>query len=231
MAEIIVTDLTHFENKDIVCIAGICTTTGECIRPMPYIKIRDCERLKILPGARLSGDFSASSSLVAPHTEDRKYQKLKYLGPCTPEAFQGVLQDSLSQSVCEGFGVQLEFKQKHIPIENALSRSIITIGILPRNVELVEDGFRPGKIRLSFVDNDGMSYKYWPITDLGFYKYLREHMDELHTINRFIHNQRFVYLRVGLTREYAAKDGRNGYWLQINGIYTFPEYHEGIRLY
>lgn len=114
---------------------------------------------------------------------------------------------------------------------NEISRSIITLKIRPRSVELVEDGFKPGKIRFNFVDNDGTSYKYLSITDLGFYKYLREHMDELHTINRFIQNQSSVYLRVGLTREYEAKDGRKGYWLQINGIYTFPEYHEGIRSY
>lgn len=231
MAEIIVTDLTHFENKDIVCTAGICSETGECIRPMPYLHLKDCERLKILPGAILSGDFRAVSNVTAPHTEDRHYQNLKYLGPCTPESFQEVLENSLSESVCSGFNVQLEFKQKHIPSEQELTLSIITLKIRPCNVELVEDGFNPGKIRINFIDNDNMRYKYWPITDLGFYNYLSEHMDELSNINNFIQDQEDLYLRVGLGREYVSKDGRRGYWLQINGIYTFPEYHEGIRSY
>jgi hypothetical protein len=53
---IIVTDLTRFTRPDIVCTAGIDITTGECVRPMPYIKTDECKRLKILPGAMLSGD-------------------------------------------------------------------------------------------------------------------------------------------------------------------------------
>jgi hypothetical protein len=56
-------------------------------------------------------------------------------------------------------------------------------------------------------------------------------MNEIDNINNFIQNQEDLYLRVGLGREYESKDGRKGYWLQINGIYTFPEYHEGIRSY
>jgi hypothetical protein len=38
-------------------------------------------------------------------------------------------------------------------------------------------------------------------------------------------------MRIGLSREYTATDNRNGYWLQANGIYTFPHFHEGIRGY
>jgi hypothetical protein len=231
MTKIIITDLTHFENKNIVCTAGICEDTGQCIRPMPYLKIRDCERLKILPGALLSGEFNMPSNITPPHTEDRNYQKLKYCGPCSPENFQEILENSLVESVCSGFGIHLAFKQKHIPVEHELSHSIVTLKISPRNAVLVEDSFNPGKIRLNFLDNDGSKYKFWSITDLGFYKYALSHITELAEINDFIHEQNELYLRVGLTREYKSPDGRNGYWLQINGIYTFPDYHKGIRSY
>ena len=48
---IIVTDLTRFTNKNIVCTAGIDPNDGQCIRPMPYLPSSECRRLKILPGA------------------------------------------------------------------------------------------------------------------------------------------------------------------------------------
>jgi hypothetical protein len=231
VAKIIVTDLTHFKNKDIVCTAGICAETGECIRPIPYLQIKECKRLSILPGAILSGNFSKTTDLNAPHTEDRNYQNLKYLSPCSAETFQEILENTLSDSVCIGFGVQLEFKQKHIPIEDEPSHSIITLKISPQEVELVENSYKPGKIRMNFVDNDDTNYKFWPIADLGFYKYALEHITDLDDINDFINEQDELYLRIGLTRAFESPDGRNGYWLQINGIYTFPEFHEGIRSY
>jgi hypothetical protein len=56
--KIIITDLTRFANKDIVCIAGINPKTNECIRPMPYIERASCEKLNILPGAIIEGDFT-----------------------------------------------------------------------------------------------------------------------------------------------------------------------------
>jgi len=231
MAKIIITDLTHFENEDKVCTAGICTDTGQCIRPMPYLLSNECKRLKILPGAILSGVFNPPANNTPPHTEDRNYQNLKYLEPCSPESFKKILNNSLAESVCSGFGIELSFKQKHIPVEHALTHSIITIKISPKNATIVEDSYKPGRIRFNFTDNDNARYWFWSITDLGFYRYALAHITELAAINDFIHEQDELYLRVGLTREYKSKDGRNGYWLQINGIYTFPDYHKGIRSY
>jgi len=45
-------------------------------------------------------------------------------------------------------------------------------------------------------------------------------------INNFIRQQDTVYLRIGLGREYQG-----GFWLQVNGIYTFPNYDTEIRSY
>jgi hypothetical protein len=231
MEKIIITDLTHFDNKDIVCTAGISTDTGQCIRPMPYLLISECERLKILPGAILSGEFETPADISPPHTEDRNHKKLKYLGPCSPESFKEILDNSLAESVSSGFGIQLAFKQKHIPIEHGLDHSIITIKIPSHNANIIEDSYKQGRIRFNFADNDRARYWFWSVTDLGFYKYALKHIKELEGINDFIHEQDELYLRVGLTRAHTSPDGRHGYWLQINGIYTFPEYHKGIRSY
>lgn len=42
--EIVITDLTRFSNSEIVCIAGINQETGECVRPLPYIKLAECKK-------------------------------------------------------------------------------------------------------------------------------------------------------------------------------------------
>ncbi len=53
MRKIIITDLTRFSTDEKVCIAGIDINTGECLRPMPYLKSNRCAELNIQPGAVL----------------------------------------------------------------------------------------------------------------------------------------------------------------------------------
>ena len=71
-----------------------------------------------------------------------------------------------------------------------------------------------------------------PITDLGFFDYAaaaRGDATKIQEINDFIHRQDEVLLRIGLSRNYQAPDGREGHWVQLNGIYTFPNVFPGIR--
>lgn len=230
---IIVTDLTRFSNQKIVCTAGIDTTTGECIRPMPYLKDSECKRLKILPGAILTGDFTPSRNLSGPHQEDNICHNLKFAGPCTAKQFKKVLVESCFQSVEKGFEIKLPADQKFLPAGHPVKRSIITIAVAPRDVKIVEDSFKPGKIKIHFKDGSRRSFGFIGVTDLGFYDYALKHHedDDLLAVNELLHSQTEVFLRIGLSREYTSPDGRTGYWLQVNGIYTFPHFHEGIRSY
>lgn len=231
---IIITDLTRFHNPKIVCTAGIDEDSGECIRPMPYLALSECQRLNVLPGAKLSGDFTPSPDRTGPHQEDYSYKKLKYLGPSNSSDFKDALRQGLYGSVEEGFEIKLNDNQKHIPIDYEVQRSIITVRISPSEIEIKEDSYKPGKIKLNFRDLSGRKFKYIPITDLGFYEYALGHhsRNELRKVNSMIKAQEGVYLRIGLSREYKPpNDERNGYWLQANGIYTFPDYNEEIRCY
>jgi hypothetical protein len=70
------------------------------------------------------------------------------------------------------------------------------------------------------------------MTDLGFYGYAVAHAGDdvaLNRLNEFVHSQDEVFVRIGLSREYTSPDGRRGFWVQANGIYTFPDYPEDIR--
>lgn len=230
--KIIITDLTRFANQDIVCIAGVNPETNECIRPMPYIQKSSCQKLNILPGAIIKGDFSPCHC-EPPHTEDKNRENLKFLGPCSSDMFRNILQKTSSTSVEDGFGITLAPGQKHIPHDNPPSKSIITLQLRPRSLDIVEDGYNPGKLRVNFTDEKGNTFRYLSITDLGFFEYAERHAaeDKIDELNDFIHCQEELYIRLGLSRIHQTPDGRNGFWLQVNGIYTFPSYYEEIRCY
>ncbi|ODT79807.1 MAG: hypothetical protein ABS69_06980 [Nitrosomonadales bacterium SCN 54-20] len=228
---IIVTDLTRFKNNEIYCIAGIDSANGQCIRPWPYLAAAECERLKILPGAILTGTFASIPNLIGPHQEDATYRDLQFEGTCTSDQFKWALEVGLFGSVEEGFQISLANDQKNVPLNHKLGRSIITIQIKPDDVELVEDAYKPGRIKLHLTDGSGRDFRYLPITDLGFYRHAMatyKKAGDLKSLNTFIRRQEKAHVRIGLGRNW---DQRPGYWMQVNGIYTFPEYHREIRSY
>lgn len=233
MREVIITDLTRFSTKENVCTAAIDVKTGECLRPMPYLKSAKCEELGIHPGAILKGDLNFQPNNSNPHIEDASYSGLKFHGACSGEQFKQVLEGSLSNSVSEGFGVDFGNGQKHIPHDQYANGSIITIKISPAQLSIHEDQYKPGKIKATFTDTSGHRYSYLSITDRGFHDYAQKHQNDgrLHEVTDFIAEQEEVYLRIGLSRVFQVPDGRNGYWLQVNGIYSFPHFHEEIRSY
>jgi hypothetical protein len=121
-----------------------------------------------------------------------------------------------------------------IPYTNIPHQSIVTVRVKSSQIRIVKDSFSHGKIKLNLKDNDNKKYTYLPITDMGFYNYAMKHFDDIdfpEKINTFIDEQEELYLRVGLSGRYSDNKGRDGYWLQINGIYTFPNFDTEIRSY
>lgn len=234
MQSIIVTDLTHFKNQEILCIAGIDPSNGQTIRPMPYLNAKRCRELNLLPGALLEGWFRPIPQCIAPHSEDCHHEHLTYHGRCSGEEFRQLLAGSAKDSVSAAFGVPLQPGEKCFPIDNPPKVSLATVSIDPRNVEIVKDQFEKTKIKLNFLDGTGSRFRFVSITDLGFFEYALTHHTEVITyagINTLLSAQREVFLRIGLGRAFQDQRGRNGYWMQINGIYSFPEYFREARRY
>ncbi|PSR17370.1 hypothetical protein C8255_12975 [filamentous cyanobacterium CCP3] len=234
MNRIIVTDLTRFSKPEKVCIAGINIENGECIRPTPYLSSDYCKQLGILPGSILKGIFRKSLTIEKPHSEDTNYQNIVHDGICTAEEFERVLCFNLANGIEEGFNVKIASDQKYIPANSPPEHSIITIKVSPKSIFIVDDKYNPGRIRISFFDVQSNRYfNFVPITDLGFYEYGMTHFNNgsLDLLNNFIKSQERVYLRIGLSRRHEAPNERIGFWIQVNGIYTFPKYLEGIRSY
>lgn len=229
--EIVVTDLTKFHNKDILCLAGLDPVGHECIRPLPYLQCSYCLRNQILPGARLKGSFKRTGSEI-PHCEDRDCQNLINTGKVNYEEFHSLLNDSLSYSLEAGFGVALEAGQKHIGYEYSPEKSIITIEVDPSEFSIVKDQYNPGRIKGIFEDKEGNEFKFISITDYCFCEFAEKaDSDEnaIKNLNGFLRFQDEIILRIGLTRRYQSPDGRDGFWIQINGIYSFPNIYSDIR--
>jgi hypothetical protein len=187
----------------------------------------------ILPGGRLIGDFIPLRRGSQPHTEDCHFRDLKFCGPCSADEFRGVLESSCVASVAEGFRHDFADGGRCLPVEQGAERSIVTLRVNPESISIAEDEYKPGSIRIHFTDGSGRGWRYFPITDLGFFDYAQRHRQSgaLEALNAEIASQEDVFLRIGLTRIWRNPKGTEGYWMQVNGIYTFPTVLRYIRSY
>lgn len=200
---------------------------------MPYLTLETCRDLGLLPGRILEATFIPVPNARAPHVEDMWYRDLRVIGTSTLEQFKQVLNASTFPGTEQGFGIKLPPGDRCVPVTHKGSRSIITLSVDPAKVKIVEDSYRQGKIKINFIDGCGNTFRYMPITDLGFHTYAMEHHNarDLDRLNRFLASQEELYLRIGLSREYTSPQGKTGYWMQVNGIYSFPDFPRAIRGY
>jgi hypothetical protein len=214
MRQIVITDVTHFNNKGLVCVAGIDINTGECLRPISpnYLSPQDLQKLNIQAGSVLSGEFNFLNN-NKPHIEDVSYGDLKFERFCSSEEFREILERTLSNNIEDGFGVVLGNEKKVIVPSLNPQKSLITISVNPENISVFQDtAFGKTRTKIHFSDGSGKEYKYIPVNDLRYYG---DNYKEIHFDNKE------VFLRIGVGRQYKVNN-KDGYWLQVNGIYTFP---------
>lgn len=198
---------------------------------MPYLTGEVCLRLSILPGGILSGNFILKPDRTGLHQEDATRSELKFHGACSSATFKELLERSCFGSLAEGFNIVLPDHDRGVPVDHAVGRSIVTIKADPDSIQIIEDRFKPGKIKLNFTDASGREYRYFPITDLGFYDFAQKHRNDgkLAKLNGWIRMQKEVFLRIGLSRAFEPPGKKLACWMQGNGIYTFPDVPPGIR--
>ncbi len=238
MKKIVVTDLTRFSDRSIACLAGLDTSTGECIRPLGqgrhYFQYENLKKLNVQPGSILEGGF-ARMGTAGPHSEDHAYQgSVKLAGTASSDEFLQYLDTNAVETVRDGF--KAEPIDRVFPVHQPPPVSIITLKLAkPRSqIQIVEDKFDASKIKAHVTDAAGFKLSFTPITDLGFSDHvdnLRKTDPGLKKLNQFIQQQDSVYLRVGLSRAHSAGPARSGFWVQLNGIYTFPNYRTDLRTY
>lgn len=233
---IVITDLTRMGDGR-VCVAGY-DEQGQCIRPvLPYRGIQESSLYVhghpiIFPFAVVEYELTQPDP-QPPHTEDYHYNPLsvKLIESKTETQRREVLELSLFQSVSRIFEQPILTDPGHYVMDGHGPRSLGTI--LPKQViQVIFEPLAESKwdYRLKFTDGENATYRL-AITDLAWRYFCDDQRNKgtspTNIISTLTHSlqSNTVYLRIGLARHWPKFPDRC--FLQITGVYTFPDYLEG----
>ena len=237
MRELIaITDVTEMWASE-VCIAGV-TEELECIRPVVEGGVQIWDLYKednpiIFPGAKLWMDFSPTH-ITPPHIEDRAFdpRTIEYKDAFEGRHWETLLRKTSSKSVQSIFDDNL--KERRVA-PGTQTRSLGTIGsvtILDINVDTRYD--RRTVLRIDFEDTSGEVHTRFPVNDLAFrgmFSQLTKHAGTLSqaadSLMSKLKQADRTYLRVGLARPTRIGRYPETCWVQVTGVYTFPDYLDG----
>jgi len=226
--------------SDRVCVVGI-DQQNQCARLFRdnkgvlkrHLFIGD--ELVIRPRAKIKFDFHRVP-IEPPHIEDLGFDpnSIGYKGLCTDAEWEQVLQNSSFSTVDSIYDGLL---QEHRWVEpGASTRSIGTLSQVRITAVKLPEWSEKLKYKLSFRDNTGFPYDNIPISDLAFREFSYTEVKKRNRspatvseqITSIIKSADRLYLRLGLARPWIKPDtGRPGCWMQVTGIYTFPDYLGG----
>jgi len=238
LTPVIITDLTRMGGNR-VCIAGV-TSDYRTIRPEfeRGVLTEDwlfdgAGKIVIRPFARVRLDLLKNCP-APPQTEDWLVKPdVKHNdGLLNSNERKTLLQKILDPNVATIFGAEIHREPGFFIRENEGNRSLGTVKVnyLEDVIHRCYDG--NWDYRISFYDQAGVSYRL-KVTDLtfrAFVNYLREtqglECDAIGSMLASKFRKSDVFLRIGLARPTWEKHPHCCY-LQINGIYSFPDYLEG----
>ncbi len=233
---IIITDLTRMQEGR-VCIAGY-DEKGNCIRPvLPPPGIHESTLYsgghpEIIPFAVVEFDLLQYLP-QPPHTEDWRYNpaSVKFIERLDENRKRAVLIQTLFESVSAIFEVPILSDYGYYIREGQGPRSLGTIR--PQEFKRATHEKSPEgkwKYRVNFVDGNGVSY-WLTVTDLAWRYYNDRQREEGRTSEQIsldltsVLKRSEVFLRIGLARGWEKFPDRC--FLQVTGVYTFPDYLKG----
>jgi hypothetical protein len=231
---LIITDLTRMYYQN-VCVAGY-TKGHECIRPVsssggiPEAALYLDHKVILYPFSEIELDLLKPKG-QSPHTEDWTLNPWSLRFIREVESREPVLEWSLYDSVQAIFEQEILTDPGYYVLDCQGPRSLGTL--MPTKVLGVR--YEPGSegnwdYRLAFTDQTGTTYRL-KIVDLTWQYYCDNLRNEDTTPNEIASQirktleNRKIYLRIGLARGWKKFPERC--YLQITGIYTFPDYLEG----
>lgn len=234
--EILITDVTHMQGEK-VCIVGI-NHHGESIRPiLPPPGIFQNRLILpsgiIRPKTVLEAYFIPKKRLHKPHIEDVDWdlsQPSRISRIIDDQTWHNALDKMTFETVDAIFETKIKSKksiQSGDGVRSVGTIKVKSIEYLKYEVVDRDDGTKHG-YRLSFRDNSDAYYYDLSIADLNFRYYFHHFIQDKPLAPATIRLQERIkkaecYLRIGLTREWSGH-----HWLQVNGIYTFPDYAKGM---
>ena len=235
ITRLVITDLTRMQQGR-VCIAGY-DQRHHAVRPVlpppgiPESALCEDGRPKIFPFALVEFDLQEADP-QPPHTEDVRFAPDSTRLMRTIQSRETVLSWSIFPSVGAVFGQPVLTGPGYYVLDCQGERSLGTIQ--PQEIKEVSytlgDETDAWDYRISFIDSLAHTYRL-KITDLSWQYYCHSLRGETHDSARIaaeltqILRQRQVYLRIGLSRGWKKFPERC--FLQVNAIYTFPDYLEG----
>lgn len=236
---IMITDLSKMYGQR-VCIAGYLKDYT-CVRPVNSDNriniewITDSSNVIIHPFAVVELDFENRAVCQKPHTEDwlvsmnhrvkvailKKEEQIRLLSKIDDAAVESIFKAPIHNGryILKGEG----------------DRSLGTI-CLPQIINFYCDTrFDKLGYRLKFKDNADTIYDL-KVTDLAFNYFMNHFINhknkdyrEASEFMQRILDESDVYLRVGLTRGWDINQTmpQDKCWLQITGVYSFPDYLDG----
>jgi len=241
LTPLIITDVTRMGGTR-VCIAGV-TEDGRSIRPtLPYPGIQEDwlyenGQCAIRPFACVTLDLLVHQP-NPPHTEDwlMNPQNREFHGLLESQDRPAFLNNILDQSVSDIFRAEIHNPTRPYTDIGSGTRSLGTIR--PRSVRFVRYQLNERgnwECHITFTDQAGIEYKL-PVTDLSFRYYLDFLRDQENQstgsiglqIQQIVNHPTTIF-RIGLARGFNPdpEQPQNRCYLQIIGVYSFPDYLEG----
>jgi len=233
---LIITDITRMNHGN-VCVAGV-NREGKTIRPLfeyrgiPEDWLYENGKCVVQPFTEITLDL-VKHHPQPPHTEDWIMDDKKISCMATPDMRKrrDLLQKICDKSVSAIFNTEIHDDHGHYTPAGEGERSMGTIFV--RYLRAFKHRCYQGMWDYRIGFDDFASGTYWlKINDLTFryyIDYLREQeqidCNEIEKRLTTLLRQRDVFLRIGLARRW--KDNLDRCYLQITGIYSFPDYLEG----
>lgn len=236
---IVITDLTQMPAGNYVCIAGI-SESGRCIRPVAEVREKGVSKdllfskskLIVRPGAKVEFDFHPVK-VELPHVEDHGFDPNHIVskGFCSSTEWENILRNS-SYSTVEAIYDGLLEEDKWVR-RGANTKSIATLaGPMIVDMELSETSVKP---RLRFKDNTGHVFDcptndptLWNLCYSSVKRQGRKREELSSELVSALRSADRLYLRLGLARPWRQSAvGEPRCYLQVTGVYTFPDYLHG----
>ena len=230
-----ITDVTHMW-EDVVCIAGV-TQDFRCIRPVTDGGVRIWCLYKdkkpiIYPGSKVWMDFS-EAEINPPHIEDKTFDPLsvEYKDTFSQLHWETLLRRISYGSVQDVFDGNLRERRVQPGTDTRSLGTIKNVDVQNIAAEQRQDRLT---FRMDFQDESGDLHQRFPVNDLAFRGLVSNLADQQKSVQRAaeILLRRFkgadrIYLRIGLARPTVIGNYEEACWVQVTGVYTFPDYLNG----
>jgi hypothetical protein len=226
---LVITDVTQMPQPERVCVVGV-DAEGRSIRPIcdgGFQKryLTQNNELIIRPSAKVEFDLN-NMEIHPPHIEDMAFNPSSIVkrGLCNDKEWEKVLQQTsfkIVEEIYEGY-----LRNKEWVLAGSKTRSIGTLsGVTIVDIKLTERSVKP---RITFRDIGNHEYSR-PVSDLTLWNYCyfkvikkaNNRLDTEKELIKSLQNVNRIYLRLGLARPWEQD---NNCWLQVTGVYTFPDY-------